>query len=368
MKVAFFIGHHKTGSTALQTYLAENYLTLLREGILYPAVEAQGSAANLAAAFTGQVNPDDTQRLNVREPHNALAFRMLNEAAKLPVPVWHPNLPSSEQMLHLIAAQIESLHPKQMVICSEVMSGLSDDGWRKTLPQMQRHFSVHECTIVLNLRRPDHHIASLHMHRLKLLQRVKPLRDGGHTAYYDTRHFRFDRVVERWSEAFPNARFHVRNYADVVAAGGSVQDFFAQSGIGHTPVETGKRANVSFPHALAEIMRQAIQQSPETGKRVRAYLLRAMERVTCVPNDQVELFGEANRTALCDAFAPVHTALSQRLGVEAFFPDIELARQCNPVPELQAARQALVELKEDSAKHLKPGPVRAFLSGLKIEG
>ena len=77
MTFAFFIGHHKTGSTALQTYLANNYLTLLRQGILYPAVDAEGSAANLAAAIKGRDDMVNLGRMNVREPHNALAFRIL---------------------------------------------------------------------------------------------------------------------------------------------------------------------------------------------------------------------------------------------------------------------------------------------------
>lgn len=39
MKVVFYIGHHKVGSTALQVYLSQNWLRLAQAGILYPAVE-----------------------------------------------------------------------------------------------------------------------------------------------------------------------------------------------------------------------------------------------------------------------------------------------------------------------------------------
>ena len=77
MKVAFFIGHHKTGSTALQSYLASHYLALLQAGILYPAVESKGVANNLKILLHRQEDTDPTD-LNIREPHNALGSRLIN--------------------------------------------------------------------------------------------------------------------------------------------------------------------------------------------------------------------------------------------------------------------------------------------------
>ena len=50
MDLILFMGHHKVGSSALQMFLARNWLPLARAGILYPAVEPQGMAANLGAA------------------------------------------------------------------------------------------------------------------------------------------------------------------------------------------------------------------------------------------------------------------------------------------------------------------------------
>lgn len=371
MKVAFFIGHHKTGSTALQNYLAANYLGLLRQGILYPAADAPGLAANLAAAVADREmfgeGPKRGTRLNEESPHNMLALRLLNEVAGKGVPPWRPDVPPSAQIFATIQAQITVLAPHTVLMCSEIFSRLADQGARKVLPLMYRNFGAHECSILLNLRRPDLHIASWHLQRMKFREKIRPLRHGAQAAYADTAHFRFDRIVERWGDTFPKAQMRVRNYSDVIGAGGSVPDFFSQSGIDHLPVDTDKQSNISIPYALAEILRLANFQSPEFAMTVRSYLFRAMERISYLPNDQVELFGQENRTALCDAFAPVHAALSKRLGLDGFFPDLDQARICNPVPELRAARDALAAVRADCMVHLKKGPLRGFLTGLKIE-
>ena len=367
MTVAFFIGHHKTGSTALQTYLATNYLTLLREGILYPAVDAEGSASNLAAALKGADDQVDHSRMNVREPHNALAFRLLNEANEFPVPNWHPNLPQGFQMLHLIEAQIAALNPKHVVICSEVMSRFAEKGWRKTLPRLQNRFGERDCTIVLNLRRIDEYLASWHLQRLKFGTVIKPLRQGAHETYYAGVHFRFDQIVDRWSKAFPDARMRVRNYDDVMASGGSVQDFFTQAGIDYLPAEANDRLNTSIPYAMAEIVRQANIQIPDDCRRVLNYVLDAMKRVPYAPNAEVELYGPIHRPAMAKAFAPVHKSLSAHVGLDGFFPDMAEAETCRPMPEIEAATAALDALQNDVRDRTVPDVVKSFIANLKLE-
>ena len=41
MDLVIFMGHHKVGSSSLQSWLSTNWLALARAGILYPAVEMQ---------------------------------------------------------------------------------------------------------------------------------------------------------------------------------------------------------------------------------------------------------------------------------------------------------------------------------------
>lgn len=371
MKFVMFIGHHKTGSTALQVYLAENFLKLLREGILYPAVESQGMAQNLASAVAGKDlyvdRQADEKRFNIRVPHNALALRMLNEVIGSGVPKWHGEVPSADEMFLAMRRQIEMLNPETVVIGSEVLSRFADRGFRTLLPRLYGEFGGHDCSVILNLRRPDLHLASWHLQRLKFLHDINPLRDGAHTTYMDSVHFRHDRIVNRWQEAFPEARMVVRNYTDVIAAGGSVQDFFTQSGLDHDPGPQMRLANSSIPYALAEVVRLANRQVPGIARNVVNYVMAAAGRIDCIANSEIELFGEANRRALCDAFAPVHAALNRKLGVQAFFPDMEEARRCNPVPELVAAQEALTALRGDAKLRLPKGPLLEFITHLRLE-
>lgn len=367
MKVAFFIGHHKTGSTSLQNYLANHYLSLLRQGILYPAVESEGISANLATALRGQDTEIDPWCFNQREPHNALSFRILNEANGEQMPEWHPDLPNGFQMLVLIEKQIQALQPKQVVLCSEIMTRFAGKGMRKMLPRMANRFGRHDCTVVLNLRRIDEYIASWHLQRLKFGHPINPLRHGAQAHYYPLVHFRYDRIVEDWKQHFPQAQMVARNYDDVKRAGGSVVDFFAQAGIDHVPVDADQQSNSSIPHAFAEIARLANVHAPELCHALQAYLQGASERVAYAPNSKVELFGQANRDGLLAAFESVHAGLSKSLGVAAFFPDLEAARICREIPEMEAARAALDALRQDAPDHCENAAVRDFLANLTLE-
>ncbi|NBB97279.1 MAG: hypothetical protein GVY34_03785, partial [Alphaproteobacteria bacterium] len=122
MRVTCHIGHHKTGTTSLQTFLSQNSHRLAQTGILYPWTDFEG-AAHAVSKATGAGDRKAVLPFNIREPHNALAFRMLSDA--LPgwkVPPHHPNLPHSRQMLLAVANQMAALEPKEVVLCSEVMS------------------------------------------------------------------------------------------------------------------------------------------------------------------------------------------------------------------------------------------------------
>jgi hypothetical protein len=357
MKVAFFIGHHKTGSTSLQNYLANNYLTLLRQGILYPAVESEGITANLATVLRGQDSIADPWCFNQREPHNALSFRILHECNDEQMPSWHPDLPNAFQMLNLIEKQIQALQPQQVILCSEIMSRFAGKGTRKIMPRIANRFARHDCTIVLNLRRIDEYISSWHLQRLKFGHPIAPLRHGAQSHYYPLVHFRYDRIVEDWMRFFPQARMVARNYDDVKKAGGSVVDFFVQAGITPVPDAADQMSNSSIPHSFAEIARMANVRAPDLCHALQAYIQQAMERVTYLPNSN----------ALLAAFESVHNGLSSALSVEAFFPDLEAARICREVPEMDAARAALEALRRDAPEHCENGAVRDFLANVVLE-
>ncbi|AMY67551.1 hypothetical protein [Frigidibacter mobilis] len=336
MKLLLFIGHHKVGSTSLQDFLWQNAAALLRAGILYPPVESDGQARLLRQALVG---PDpEPQPWNARESHNALAFRMLFEAVQYPVPPWHPNLPSVHQMETSIRNQIRVHQPRAVILCSEVFANFG--AWAPGLiGQLGRLFEGAEVSLHCTLRRPDQYLAAWHAQRIRFGDRVDPLRAGGLEEYRGTIHLDYALLLEPWLAAFPTARLSLRNYADVVAAGGSVVDFMTQSQLAFPGgLAPERRVNQSIHPALLDYARCAAGLFPQPEvERFCDFLIAVSDRVGAPPREDVEMFGAANRAALLAAFAPSDAFLTAIAG-KPFFAQLSRAAVPRPVPEVEAAR------------------------------
>lgn len=351
MKVIFYIGHHKVGSTALQSFLTQNWRRLAKHGILYPAVESRGFAANLAHGL-GQPLKGAVNDVNVREPHSALAYRMMAEVSERKVPPQFKRLPTAAQMLLAIQNQVRALRPEALILCSEAFAnfGQVDPALIRSLAD---HFPKAEFEIYCALRRPDEYLISWHGQRLKVGETVSALSQGGAASYYDNIHFNFRTVVEPWVRQLPDARLILRPYADILAAGGSTEDFMAQIGVrapgGLTPAG---QANSSLPRAAMEIVRRANHELPrEASLALSGYLLREGPGLKPVPNGEVEMFGAALRADMAEEFAPVHDWLSGVAG-KPFFDDIAELGRVRPVPEDEAMHDLLA--KVDTAALTSP--------------
>ena len=369
MKIVIFIGHFKTGSSSLQAFLSSNYLRMLRAGILYPSVESQGMARNLAISVSGQDVPTAGESLNIIEPHNALALKLKTEEDKHGVPSYYPNLPSGFQMLEMIENQMHALNPRAVVLCSEVFAlfGLTEE--RKSIDRLAKRFAHHDVTLYCNLRRPDEYLSSWHRQRLKFGARLGRLSEGALAEYFQTAHFDQAKVLEGWIEGgFRNANLVVRNFDDVRAGGGSVKDFVNNSGVDFPDgMEYLEDQNPSVPSAFAEIGRRALHDLPrEEAQGVVRWLTSAGRRVVHPPDNRIEVFGPENREALLERFRPVAARLDELTGKRPFYPDLDDIGRCRPVPDLEAARELLPNLVEDAhRRHLSP-PVLHWLDSLAI--
>lgn len=336
MRLLLFIGHHKVGSTSLQDFLWRNAGALLRAGILYPTVESDGHARLVRQALAG---PDpEPQPWNAREAHNALGFRMLFEAVRYPVPPWHPDLPSVHQMQVAIRNQIKVHQPQAVILCSEVFANFG--AWAPALiDQIARLFEGAEVSVHCTLRRPDQYLAAWHAQRIRFGDRVEPLRSTGLAEYRGTIHMDYALLLAPWLAAFPGARLSLRNYADVVAAGGSVADFIAQSGLEFPEgLAPERRINPSIHPALLEYARCAAIHFPQPeAQRFCDFLTAISDRVGAPPREEVEVYGPENRAALLKAFAPSAAFLTGLAG-KPFFPRLDLAAIPRPLPDTEAAR------------------------------
>ena len=359
MRVILFIGHHKVGSSALQRYLARNAPTLLRQGILYPAIEATGMQrlrSRIAAAMTGPLH------VNIREAHNALAFSMMSDITGKPVPALHTNLPSTDTMLANIRTQIDRHRPHTVILASEVMANF---GSMETtlITRLLANFAGADVTVTATLRRVDDYLVSWLGQRLRFGHTPPRLSDGGMSGGI---HFNYHKMIKPWADTCEDATWHLRNYADVVAAGGSVPDFFATNSLPLTINNTAEaRVNTGLHRALIEIARRGNAELEKGAAQTLLQGLRALGGQLDLPDtSDIELYGAKGRADIFDRFALVHEYLSDFVG-HPFFPDIDNILVQRPVLEDLANSQALAQIR---ASHLEkfPEPARNWLMQLAM--
>lgn len=369
MKLVIFIGHFKTGSSSLQSFLASNFLGLLRQGILYPSVETQGVARNLKSVLRGKELGAVGAGLNITEPHNALALKLKTEEDGHGVPPYYPHLPSGFQMLEMIENQINELSPNSVVLCSEVFALLGLTENRESIARLARRFSHHDVTIYCNLRRPDEYLSSWHRQRLKFGAALERLSDKGLDEYFGSAHFEQAKVISGWfQDYFPNANLIVRNFSDVKSSGGSVLDFVKNSGIKFPAnLEPVKDQNPSVPSALAEIGRRANHELPRPSSSEVIHWLTTVQRRVDIPSDSlVETFGSHNRERLLRRFRPVSEELDLLTGASPFYPDLNDFGVTRPIDELEAAREALPLIVKDASGRLARQDTLDWLGSLAL--
>ncbi len=344
LQVILFIGHHKVGSTSLQDYLSRNAAVLARNGILYPYVDFEGMA-HFAAAANGRFPSKGSLPINVREPHNALAFRMLADQRSGSVPAYHKRLPALGQMEHAIRQQIRFSDPHTVILAAEVFANFNAAS-PALIERLTGYFPDAEFTIVATLRRIDEYLASWHGQRLKFGHQLAPLRTGGIDGYLKSIHFDYRLMVEGWLKALPQARVILRDYADVRANGGSVADFIAQTGLVMPKgLHPERRENDSIHRGIYEIARRGNADLPDPeAKRLREDLRQITADLDLPSSHQIELFGAANRARLREQFQPIDRWLGDVMGRSGFFADLDQISAADPQDEMEIYRSVLEQV------------------------
>lgn len=363
MKIILFIGHHKVGSSALQDYLARNAVALLEQGVLYPAIDPAG-VARLRAG--GAAEPASLSLPpNLREAHNALAFSMIADQTGSPIPPLHQNLPSTDEMLATIGRQVEMFQPQVVILAAEVFSHFANISGA-LIARLLAALPKAEIQLTATFRRVDDYLVSWHGQRLRFGQIVRPLPQGAMGHYFKTIHFDYRKMLRGWIQALPPARRVLRPYDAVMAAGGSVQDFMAQSGL-PLPVaeQADARVNQGLHRGLIEIAsRSNASLEHEDAQDVFRVLLRLGPLLDLPASSQIELYGAEARERLASRFTPIHNWLSA-LVREPFFADIDELRVLRPHAEHPIACLALEQLRDAHLREFAPA-ARAFLTGLRL--
>lgn len=318
MRTTVFIGHHKTGTTALQHGMAEAATELLGRGFLYPAVDFQGMA-HLAARLAGR---SEAVPVNFAEAHNALAFKMIAEAGGGPVPLHHKMLPHSVQMKHAITEQVRRFAPRQLVLVSEVFANFG-----MIAPQLIDEIASLDgsARIVAVLRRPDDYLVSWHLQRLRFGHRMAPIAEEI-SLYAGGIHLDYRKMLGEWCQRFSDVL--IVPYHQVLAAGGLPSWFGNQIG---TALPERQR-NVGLHRGFAEIARRAVTDlEPQKGQAVLDWLHRV--DIPLPKSSDVEVLGRAARRDIRTAFEPVHDWLCSVTKRKIFFEDLDEIVVLRPISE-----------------------------------
>ncbi|OIP87839.1 MAG: hypothetical protein AUK37_00680 [Rhodobacterales bacterium CG2_30_65_12] len=365
MKAIIHIGHHKTGTTSLQSFLAVNWARLLAAGILYPWIESEGAAWGQAQLLRGEAVDPELLPASLREPHNGMAFRMLAKA--LPernVPPHHRNTPMLPMMLRAIRNQAELLEPEVMVFCSEVMGHFGIDA-PDLIDTLAEPLDGAELVLHVTLRRPDDHLVAWHGQEL-WFGAPRPALSNPVSNPFEGVHFDYRAMIEPWLERMPGIAPHIRAHRAMMRAGGSITDFFTRSGLAlpegaaEVPV-----MNPSLPRAFYPLMRAANAALPRPAARSLGPDLVHIAGMLALPApDEIEFFGPARRAEMVERFAPIHDWLAGISG-GPLFDDLDEIARTRPVSEDEALAQVLGTLTSDHIAGFSNPAVRRFVADLK---
>lgn len=363
MKAFFHIGHHKTGTTSLQAFLAINWTSLVNGGVLYPWVESEGAAWAQAQLLRGQTSDPALLPANVREPHNAMAFRMLAQAnPERKVPPQHRGLPAPPALLRALENQAEILQPEAMVFCSEVMGHFGIEA-PDLIDSLSESLSGAEAVLHATLRRPDDHLVAWHGQQLWFGAPVASLSEARRP--FEGVHFDYRAMIEPWLERWPGITPRVRAHRAMMGAGGSITDFFAQSGleIPGDAVEVPVM-NPSLPRALFPLMRAVNTAVPRPAARTLGPDLQHIaDDLDLPPASDIEFFGDARRAEMAERFAPIQEWLNTVTGAPVF-DDIDQIAEPRSVSEAEALSLTLEALTPEHVESFTNPAVRAFVTSL----
>ena len=366
MKIILFIGHHKVGSTSLQTYLARNYYQLLNDGILYPAVLPRSLKQDFKTWAARRLGAGPMP-LRVREAHNLLSQQMIAELTSKPLPVWFQGAPSADFMVSRIQEQIKIHAPETMILCSEAFSNFASHG-DVLVKKILELCAGHDVQILCTLRRPDQYLTSWHLQRLKFGASPKPLRSDGLESYLSGIHFNYEHMLKPWVQQFGASTVSVINYADTLEVGGSIPNFWRQSGlqepVGMRPVP---RANPSISTSACEIVRLANSVLPNSQRQsFWRWMVSRNEAFEGEKNSKVEMYGPVNRETLSSRFEAVHSYVSDIAGREMFFPDIGEMTDLKPVSDIEASRAILPKVRQQAQTDKLEPEILAFLEDVSL--
>jgi hypothetical protein len=198
MRIVLHIGVYKTGTTAVQSFLARHRSALAGRGVLYPESFTRFDAHHPLPWALGvghrdkdsSVRPDEVVRAILQEADSARADTVIL---------------SSEEFLNLEAAE--------------------------RLPKLKRLFDGHEIEILIYLRRQDSLLLSTYGQHVRMYS----IRFSGTISDFLLKHsnflikYNYWQTLQRWAKVFGSDAMHIKLYDQARFPEGNIVEDFADT-------------------------------------------------------------------------------------------------------------------------------------------
>lgn len=288
-RTVYHIGHHKTGTTAVQNQLRNSFgpANKAKQGILYPKV---GHPKN------GSV---------VSSNHNALHYLYLRAE--------HPFVTesSARELTTAIVGSVTDLEPDTVVFSAEDAFFLADRAAPYSELTYLDAIIPYPKEFVAFLRRPDQYASSWQKQTLWFGAKTRPL----HTKQ------RVERLLDTCILNYRKALTPFLDHGDVAVLryehGANSVDMFYNDVLGIKAPRAVASANPSIPDVFAELARRFTVNRRRLSADEIGTLIRFGHR------ERVDMFGMANRQRLRDEFLATNDWLIDTFGAAASFDDVD---------------------------------------------
>lgn len=269
------IGINKTGSSAIQRFLAENARMLLRHGVLYPRAGRHENAHYLlsrALGFGPAERSHDVAEVASARTIERLRVRLETEARR---------------------------HPAARVVLSSEQFVRPLDPW-----PVRGFLAAFDCRIVVYLRRHDHWWASAYGQALKTVAHPPwGMGPEAYIAWSQERHpgqRRYRPLLERWCGVFGGENIIVRPYEPMQNPDGVVADFLHTIGVPGLAVQASTavdRVNASLDAGTLALL-EIVQRSGLDARMQRRLRRRLVD--TAIPAADTRILPPALRCELLE--------------------------------------------------------------------
>lgn len=354
------IGQSKTGTSSLQSLLAEERKTLSKQGILYPDISLGGSALELLE-------------------HNAFAESLsgIKRYPRLEPEEWAEQFKKQmqEQTCHSLLLSAESFFGTPQIWTV----GPAEDFFalhKKKIERLSALLPAQKTHIVLYLRRQDLWLESAigHIIRYEGLLGQKIYENDEQLTSLLAPHLNYLRLVDLWQDTLKPDKFSIIPYErDALENGDTGQDFLKRTGLDKIiEVKENIPRKLENQSLSAEclILKSALNKTKKTKMRERSIIaiLNCLDKREDLPRTRYTI-SEDLKDRTFEAHRADNRLLAQKYGgpTGSFFSLPEHDQAPKPAPEKPDAAALFTLLRAFEKEYYRPGrfasEISQFLKG-----